>query len=401
MFLGKEQKTNKSSAKAGFSPLRRWRDAMGSGSNDKRDVATEEEGSRTSNAAKAAQLDLMRQVADFMTRYALPVTGANLSLVCDGLSGRNAALREALTKQELASQLIDEAWLDQSWPQPLQRESDSNERNDQMEELMDLMQNAMNEFQLTTKNARDATDAYRSAMDEQLNLQDGCDPAPGRRSISDPDSLSAGAAEFARLIELSRGMLDQLKTIEAEMERSQHEAENLRDSLAKARKEADADHLTGLPNRRAFERNLFAEVESAKQHETPLSIAFCDIDHFKQVNDVHGHEAGDRVLKAIAQSLSQIASDRCFVARHGGEEFVLLFSGLDQEEALEKLETVRIKLARRRLMNRETGKPFGQITFSGGVAQVDLEGDPRAALGQADRALYRAKESGRNQVLCA
>ena len=217
-------------------------------------------------------------------------------------------------------------------------------------------------------------------------------------SLDDDDK---GEEEFQKLLELSRVMLGQLKTIEAEMERNQREADQLRQNLAKARQEADIDHLTGLPNRRAFERTLEIEIEKQAKLGQPLSIAFCDIDHFKVVNDTHGHEAGDRILKAVSKNLSEIANDSCFVARHGGEEFVLLFSGLDKGEAAQRLDQTRAKLARRRLMNRATGRPFGKITFSAGVAQVDAFDDPREALAQADEALYRAKEGGRNQVECA
>ena len=89
------------------------------------------------------------------------------------------------------------------------------------------------------------------------------------------------------------------------MARSEAETEQLRDSLAKARIEADVDHLTRLPNRRAFERRLISATLAARERGEPLSFAFVDVDHFKQVNDSHGHAAGDRVLCALAASLSE------------------------------------------------------------------------------------------------
>src|SRR3546814_2782479 len=94
-------------------------------------------------------------------------------------------------------------------------------------------------------------------------------------------------------------------------------------------------------------------------------VDFCDIDEFKKVNDLHGHEAGDRVIKAIADTLARISNDQCHVARHGGEEFVMLFRGLTPTEAAAKLDDAREALADRRLINRQTDQPFGQITFSG------------------------------------
>lgn len=338
-----------------------------------------------SSAALEAERDLLRQVMQFMNRYELPVTGANLAMVCDGLSGSDAQLRSAFTQREISKDVIDQEWLDQ-----IRAENPGPEKRiDQMEEIMDLMENAMSEFNQTTQSARKATGAYSSAMSEHLDQP------------SSDDSDAAGEEEFRKLLELSRVMLGQLKTIEAEMERNQQEADQLRKNLAKARQEADIDHLTGLPNRRAFERMLESETERLAELGKPLSIAFCDIDHFKAVNDEHGHDAGDRILKAVSKVLSETAHDACFVARHGGEEFVLLFSGLGKDEALEKLDATRLKLSRRRLMNRDTGRPFGMITFSAGVAQVDEYDNPRDALSQADDMLYRAKEAGRNQIISA
>ena len=128
-------------------------------------------------------------------------------------------------------------------------------------------------------------------------------------------------------------------------------------------------------------------------------MAFCDVDNFKAVNDRHGHDAGDRILCAIANILSEHADDQCFVARHGGEEFVLLFYGLEKDEAFAKLDRIRRAQAAKLMMNQKTGRPFGKVTFSGGIAQVEDESDSRAALARADQALFDAKDAGRNRII--
>ena len=102
------------------------------------------------------------------------------------------------------------------------------------------------------------------------------------------------------------------------MARSQDETDRLRENLAKARMEADVDHLTGLPNRRAFERRLVSAAIEARAKGEKLSLAFCDVDRFKLINDNHGHDAGDRVLCAVAATLNEHGGNACFVARHGG-----------------------------------------------------------------------------------
>ena len=104
------------------------------------------------------------------------------------------------------------------------------------------------------------------------------------------------------------------------------------------------------------------------------------------------------MLKLVADSLSHISNDSCHVARHGGEEFVMLFRGQKLEEAQAKLDALREALAERRLVNRANDQPFGQVTFSAGIADVFACGDPRTALRAADTALYRAKLNGRNRI---
>jgi len=200
----------------------------------------------------------------------------------------------------------------------------------------------------------------------------------------------ASPSDIAQVLDLSRAMLARIEQVEAAMARSQAETEQLRENLAKARMEADVDHLTHLPNRRAFERRLVSAATEARAKGEPLSLAFCDLDHFKAINDRHGHEAGDRVLCTMASGLIEYAGDNFFVARH---------YGLNKEAARQRLDALRAAQAARQLLNRETGKPFGRITFSAGVAEVTEDADNRSALARADAALYRAKQEGRNRVV--
>jgi diguanylate cyclase len=245
---------------------------------------------------------------------------------------------------------------------------------------MDKLEYALMRFGQAARSAQTETSDHRGAIGVQIEAM-------------------AAPSDIAQVLDLSRAMLARIEQVEAAMARSEAETERLRENLAEARIEADVDHLTHLPNRRAFERRLVSAAMEAHAKGEPLSLAFCDVDHFKQVNDRHGHEAGDRVLCAMASSLIAYAGDSFFVARHGGEEFVLLFYGLDKESARQRVETMRCAQAARQLVNRETGQPFGRITFSAGVAEVTEDADTRSALSRADAALYRAKQEGRNRVV--
>ena len=181
------------------------------------------------------------------------------------------------------------------------------------------------------------------------------------------------------------------------MQRSEQEVQQLRKNLAKAQRDAHVDQLTGLPNRRAFAEVFAREFAEAKEGDQTLALAICDIDLFKRVNDQHGHDTGDRVIRAVGQALNQI-SGQCHVARHGGEEFVMLFRGQTYDEAISALDQTRTNLANKRFKDRDSGLAIGAVTFSGGVVDACAFADTASALRAADEALYRAKDAGRNRI---
>lgn len=336
----------------------------------------------TSPRVRQARLDLLNSITDFAMKHDLDVTSANLAAICNALSGANAPLAEAFTMREISGDPVDQRWLDSV----VRLDPDTNDRLAELDKLMDQLEYSLIRFGQTARSAADETSDQRGALDAQINAIDKANSSP---------------ADVSRVIDLSRTMLENIERVENAMVKSQAETESLRENLAKARMEADVDHLTRLPNRRAFERRLASETMRAHSNDVPLCVAFCDVDHFKAVNDTHGHEAGDRILCAVASTLNSVASEDCFVARHGGEEFVLMFYGLEKEAAFEKFDGVRRAMALKQLMNRETGKPFGKVTFSGGIALVNDFEDPRSALAAADEALYEAKQTGRNKIVAA
>ncbi|MCK0129446.1 GGDEF domain-containing protein [Erythrobacter sp. F6033] len=330
-----------------------------------------------------ARLDLLKRISDFALRYDLEVTGPNLAVICSALSGSQSKLAAAFSAREMSSDPIDQRWLETV----MRLDPETDARIVELEKLMDQMEYALMRFAQTAKSAHDETTGHREALDVQIE------------AIEQADADAQTHGEVDRIITLSRSMLQRIEQAEEAMERSQAESDQLRQSLAQARMEADVDHLTRLPNRRAFERRFKSATSDARSKGQPLCVAFCDVDKFKLINDRHGHEVGDRVLCAIGQLLSEHASDDCFVSRHGGEEFVLLLYGFDKEAAWRKIDGIRRAQAAKTLMNRDTGKSFGKITFSGGVAEVTQDVDPRSALIRADSALYQAKEQGRNRII--
>jgi diguanylate cyclase len=212
-----------------------------------------------------------------------------------------------------------------------------------------------------------------------------------------PDSASG----IAELIAITRTMAERAAQAERRLQQTGNEIEALRGRLAEASRTANVDALTGLPNRRALDIRLREAFNAARDAATSFALAICDIDHFKKVNDTHGHLVGDEVIKAVAASLSKVGAGNLFVARYGGEEFVTIFEGVEPAEAAAQLDAIRKELAARQFSIRATGEVLRDISFSGGVCGIRSRKDGSAMLKAADKALYKAKEEGRNRICIA
>lgn len=205
----------------------------------------------------------------------------------------------------------------------------------------------------------------------------------------------------ADLITLTRTMIEKSRSVEDKLRQSAEEITGLRNNLAEARKKAETDPLTGLPNRGSLDKRLIDVIERARTNGTPLSVGIVDIDKFKVINDTHGHLVGDEVIKFVASLLQKQDSDRLFVARFGGEEFVMLFENEDPVAAAAELNDIRERLYKLELKNTTTGSKLGRLSFSAGIADLTGREGSSQILKAADTALYRAKNDGRNRVYIA
>jgi diguanylate cyclase (GGDEF)-like protein/PAS domain S-box-containing protein len=170
-----------------------------------------------------------------------------------------------------------------------------------------------------------------------------------------------------------------------DQKRLQAEREEL---LERVEAMARTDVLTGLPNRRAWDEELRREMGRAGRHEHVLAVVMLDLDRFKDFNDAHGHQAGDRLLGDVGRLWRMRLRVSDFVARYGGEEFAALLPACAPDEAIAAVERLRLAI------------PDGQ-TCSAGVAYWDTEESPEALIGRADAALYEAKRAGRDRVVTA
>ena len=158
-------------------------------------------------------------------------------------------------------------------------------------------------------------------------------------------------------------------------------------------RQAATDHLTGIYNRLRFNEFLAREIDEARRYGDALSLAMFDIDHFKQVNDVYGHAAGDAVLREVAGLIAGSIRKNDVFARWGGEEFMILSSHTDRDHMYGIAEKLRQIIA----STRFTGPQ--QITCSFGVTQLDSNDTIESFTGRVDEGLYQAKSTGRNKVV--
>ena len=196
-------------------------------------------------------------------------------------------------------------------------------------------------------------------------------------------------------------MRDTAGQLQAQLQGSAQEIESLRAELTRVKSEAVTDPMTGITNRRGFERAIHAiHAESADQ-PTGFCLLMLDIDHFKKCNDTYGHLFGDKVIRGVAQALAKNVKGQDTAARIGGEEFAVLLPTTPLEGARVLAERIRGAIAQGRIKSGTNGELIGNITISVGVAQYVAGETVDAIMARADKALYASKSGGRNRVTIA
>ena len=202
------------------------------------------------------------------------------------------------------------------------------------------------------------------------------------------------------LLEHTRHMKGAISSLSDQLSDSYREIEQLREDVRKAREEAMCDGLTGLANRKAFDKAL-ANCIAAPLAENGLSVLIADIDFFKRVNDTYGHLFGDRVIRAVADILKQNVKGKDTAARFGGEEFVVLLPDTPSAGAHKLAEQIRRTVERLKIKRADKNETVENITISLGVACYRVGESIADLLARADQALYASKHGGRNRVTLA
>ncbi|MGH1460904.1 MAG: GGDEF domain-containing protein [Neptuniibacter sp.] len=195
----------------------------------------------------------------------------------------------------------------------------------------------------------------------------------------------------------TKKMSETTRLFQERMDEAQAEIESLKEELTKTRQDARVDPLTNLFNRRTFDAEL--EMLTGSSHTITSSFVLVDVDHFKRFNDTYGHLMGDKVLQYVGKLLKDTCPEPMIPVRYGGEEFAVLMPGSSKEVAAKLAEEIRAKIQAIRIKQKKSGEVISSITASFGVSQLEAGETPEKLIERTDKALYQAKESGRNRVI--
>ncbi len=209
------------------------------------------------------------------------------------------------------------------------------------------------------------------------------------------DSIDRHLHEFRqRETELASATRARNEQMRSRITQLETEANRLHSQLKDEQRLSTIDVLTKIPNRLAYEKRVEEEWKRWHRFKQPTCIAVLDVDHFKRINDGYGHSAGDRVLRAMAESLSARIRATDFLARYGGEEFVIILPGTALDVATRLIEEMRMEISKIGFRARDQ---VLSITISGGITALRAGDSSSDAFDRADRALYQAKKDGRNR----
>jgi len=272
------------------------------------------------------------------------------------------------------------------------------------ERLETLRQHFSEQTQMHESRQDDTATLEREIRDELdrvgQDIANSQDLGTLKQSVSQRLEFIGSAMERFRNRELEREemLAGQLEAMQEKVAAMEAHSDQMQAQVRKERERAMTDLLTQLPNREAWQERLMFEFNRWQRYQKPLTVCVIDIDLFKRVNDSYGHKAGDRVLQLVARELRTRLRETDFIARYGGEEFVLLLPETEAEAARTVVDQLRERVAG--LPFHFGGEPVS-VTFSAGLTEF-REGDAvESVFDRADRALYQAKDAGRNQTTSA
>jgi len=269
--------------------------------------------------------------------------------------------------------------------------------NQELADIYSLVGGAVESESTRRAASNNLQSSVRKGMESlEANAESATDLAQLKNSVQSQIGNIRQALDHYQQSEQEQSQLaTQLETLASKIKVMEDEAAKNRTVLEMQRHKALHDPLTELPNREYYNERAHYEYQRWQRYSRPLTLAVFDIDHFKKINDGHGHQAGDRVLKVIGRSVAKRLREVDFFCRFGGEEFVALMPETSLADAMPVLDTIRAAIANAAFNYKE--QPIA-ITLSIGVTEFKAGDDLETAFARADEALYAAKSGGRNCI---
>lgn len=248
--------------------------------------------------------------------------------------------------------------------------------------LQDSLSNVIQELTGSVSDTKTGADDFTRSLEESLETM-----------ISDPDPIHIQDT-VKNLIESTKAASNLADGFQSQLQAAEEEISALKEQLEQKEQDAYLDALTKVGNRRAFDKRL---IELFQDETKTATLVLIDLDHFKALNDTYGHLMGDKVLQGVAEVMRKVCPDNALAARYGGEEFAFLVEG-PADIGAEIAENTRQMLTKLLLRKKSSDQVIDNVTASFGVAQRTSGEFPEQLIERADKALYEAKESGRNRV---
>ena len=335
--------------------------------------------------SKEKSAEILRAVIGLMAQHDAPFNPLTFALWYEHVAGINPRLSKALN-DTIASQKR----LSDDNVQQLFREHIAPPAQQVMNQITEQFHKAMNGMaESATRTGNDAG-KFGEQLSELAQVLESADMG----SLS-PHIVQA--RENASEMRLSA------QALQLQVANSRNQIETLQAELGRVREEALLCPLTRVLNRKGFDQTLEAILNSATGTDDTHCLVMLDIDHFKKVNDTHGHVMGDRVIQALGEVLRACIADKkgFSVARYGGEEFAVLLPDTPIQIAETVAENIRQRVKALKIRNRRTQEVVLTVTVSAGVAKMALGDEPNTFIARADSALYKSKQNGRDRVTCA
>ncbi len=328
--------------------------------------------------------DIARKVIPTMARYDVPMSPENYRVWFEAMTGSNSELVEEINQYKEKGAIFTDKLNEDLYHKYFGQNREKQILEEISKKTYQIIKESLDKVVSTSTD----TQEYSNRLNTFVARLEGTN--------SDPIGLKSIIGE---IVADTKKMEQSSLSLKKQLEQAKEDSNQLRHALEEVKREATKDVLTGLFNRKYMDKMINELFNTYKEEGIQFSVIMLDIDHFKSINDNFGHQVGDAVLEYIGGTIKGTVKGRDIPARYGGEEFIILLPMTTCENACRLAENLRNEIANKAIKITKTQQRIGSVTISAGVAQVcNRDVNNSTVIERADRSLYLAKHTGRNNV---